>query len=86
MKYGSITIGTPEGKMALRSGEVSLVRPKTCLAAGKMLATVFFNWKARLLIDFLHERLTVDDTHYYQLLDSAKPPTGINDATSTSEM
>ena len=36
------------------------------------LRTVFFDFKGVILIDFLHERQTVNATYYSQLLDNAK--------------
>lgn len=67
---------TPESKMASmewrRKEEPCPVKMKTRPSAGKVLATVFFDWKGVLLVDFLHERRTINAAYYCQLLDSAK--------------
>lgn len=67
---------TPESKQASmewrRKNESAPVKAKTRLSAGKVLATVFFDFKGVLLIDFLHERRTVNAAYYCQLLDNAR--------------
>lgn len=67
---------TPESKMASmewrRKDETRPVKAKTRLSAGKVLATIFFDCKGVLLIDFLHERRTVNAAYYCQLLEQAK--------------
>jgi len=42
------------------------------LSAGKVLTTIFWDWKGVLLIDFLHEHHTVNAAYYCQLLDNVK--------------
>lgn len=67
---------TPESKMASkewrRKDEACPVKAKTRLSAGKVLATVFWDYRGVLLIDFLHERRTVNAAYYCQLLESSK--------------
>ena len=45
---------------------------KTRLSAGKVLATVFWDSRGMLLIDFLHDRKTVNAAYYCQLLDDVR--------------
>jgi len=67
---------TPESKTASmewqRRGEHCPVKAKTRLSAGKVLTTIFWDWKGILLVDFLHERRTVNAVYYCQLLDNVK--------------
>lgn len=67
---------TPESKQASkewrRKNECAPVKAKSRLSAGKILATVFFDFKGVLIIDFLHERRTVNAAYYSQLLDHTK--------------
>lgn len=67
---------TPESKQASkewrRKGEGAPIKAKTRLSAGKVLATVFWDFKGVLLVDFLHERRTVNSEYYCQLLNQAK--------------
>lgn len=67
---------TPESKMASKEwrkkDEACPVKAKSRLSAGKVLATVFFDWRGVLHIDFLHDRRTVNAAYYCQLLESVK--------------
>jgi histone-lysine N-methyltransferase SETMAR len=42
------------------------------LSAGKVLTTIFWDWKGVLLVDFLHEHRTVNAAYHCQLLDNVK--------------
>jgi histone-lysine N-methyltransferase SETMAR len=55
-----------------RRGEHCPVKAETRLSAGKVLTTIFWDWKGVLLVDFLHERHTVNAAYYCQLLDNVK--------------
>lgn len=44
------------------------VKAKTRLSARKMLATTFWDSAGVLLIEFLHDRRTVNTTYYYKIL------------------
>lgn len=48
------------------------VEAKTCLSAGEILATIFFNFRGILRIDFLHDPRTVSTAYYCQFLRPAK--------------
>ncbi|XP_026316211.1 histone-lysine N-methyltransferase SETMAR-like [Hyposmocoma kahamanoa] len=67
---------TPKSKMASkewrRKDEGCPVKAKTRLSAEKVLATIFFDSRRVLLIDFLHDQRTVNATYYCQVLQSAK--------------
>lgn len=67
---------TPESKQASmkwrRKGETAPVNAKTRLSAGKVLATVFFDYRGVLLIDFLHERRTINAAYYCELLTQVR--------------
>ena len=67
---------TPESKQASmewrRKGETAPVKAKTRLSAGKVLATVFFDYRGVLLIDFLHERRTINAAYYCELLTQVR--------------
>lgn len=67
---------TPESKMASkewrRKDEGCPVKAKTRPSAGKVLATVFFDSRGILLIDFLHDQRTVNAVYYSELLQSTK--------------
>lgn len=67
---------TPESKRASmewrKKGEENPVKAKTRLSAGKVLATVFWDWRGVLLVDFLHGRQTINATYYCGLLDQVK--------------
>lgn len=54
------------------SGEGAPVKAKTRLSAGKVLATVFWDSRGVLLIDFLHVRKTVNAAYYCQLLGDVR--------------
>lgn len=67
---------TPESKQASmewrKKEEAAPVKAKTRLSAGKVLSTVFWDYRGVLHVDFLHERRTVNAEYYCQLLDEAK--------------
>lgn len=67
---------TPESKQASmewrRKGEGAPVKAKTRLSAGKVLSTVFFDRRGILLIDFLHERRTINAAYYCELLNEVR--------------
>ncbi|XP_060822306.1 histone-lysine N-methyltransferase SETMAR-like [Bombus pascuorum] len=67
---------TPESKQASmewrRKEEAAPVKAKTRLSDGKVLATVFFDRRGVLHIDFLHERRTINAAYYCELLREAK--------------
>lgn len=67
---------TPESKQASmewrKKGESAPVKAKSRLSAGKVLATVFFDFKGVSHIDFLYKRRTVNAAYYCQLLDETK--------------
>jgi hypothetical protein len=65
-------VGIWGGDACFQRGEHCLVKAKTHLLAGKVLTTIFWDWKGILLIDFLHERRTVNALYYCQLLDNVK--------------
>jgi hypothetical protein len=48
------------------------VKAKTRLSAGKVLTTIFWDWKGVLPFDFFHKRHTVNAAYYCQLLDNVK--------------
>jgi len=49
---------------ARKNGEAAPVKAKIHRSAGKVLTTVFWDFKGILLIDFLHERHTVNAAYY----------------------
>jgi hypothetical protein len=55
-----------------RRGEHCPVKAKKRLSAGKVLTTIFWDWKGVLLVDFLHKCRTVNGAYYCQLLDNVK--------------
>ena len=55
-----------------KPGEIAPRKAKTRISAGKVLATFFWNDRAILLVDFLHERRTVNSAYYCQLRDEVK--------------
>ena len=59
---------TPERKRASKEwrgkGEECPVKAKTRLSAGKVMATVFWDFKVVLLVDFHHSRRTVNATYW----------------------
>jgi histone-lysine N-methyltransferase SETMAR len=67
---------TPESKTGSvewqRRGGHCPVKAKMRLSAGKVLTTIFWDWKGVLLVDFLHERCSVNAAYYCQLLDNVK--------------
>ena len=67
---------TPETKRASKEwrgmGEECLVKAKTRLSAGKVMATVFWDFKGVLLVDFLHARRTVNVAYYCNLLEKVR--------------
>lgn len=48
------------------------MKAKIHCSAGKVLTTVFWDFKSILLIDFLHKRHTMNAAYYCQVLDKAK--------------
>lgn len=67
---------TPESKQASmegrEKGEAAPVKAKTRLSDGKVFSTVFFDQQGILLIEFLHERRTINAAYYYELLAEAR--------------
>ena len=67
---------TPETKRASKEwrgkGEECPVKAKMRLSAGKMMATVFWDLKGVLLVDFLHTRRTVNAAYYCGLLEKVR--------------
>lgn len=67
---------TPESKQASmewrKKGETGPVKAKSRLSAGKVLATVFFDQRGLLHLDFLHERRTINATYYCQILTEVR--------------
>ena len=67
---------TPEMKRASKEwrgkGEECPVKAKMRLSAGKMMATVFWDLKGVLLVDFLHTRRTVNAAYYWNLLEQVR--------------
>jgi hypothetical protein len=67
---------TPESKKASkewrRKEESCPVKAKTRLSAGKVLATVFLDYRGVLEINFLHDQRSVNAAYYCQLLESTK--------------
>lgn len=55
-----------------KKSEATPVKAKSRLSAGKVLATVFFDCKGILLIDFLHERRTINAAYYCDLLTQVR--------------
>jgi histone-lysine N-methyltransferase SETMAR len=55
-----------------RKGENCPVKAKMRLSAGRVLTTIFGDWKGVLLVYFLHEHCTVNAAYYCQLLDNVK--------------
>lgn len=47
-------------------------KAKTQLSAGKVLMTIFRNFRGVLHIDLLHKHCTINPTYYCQLLDKVK--------------
>jgi len=45
---------------------------KTRLSAGKVMATVFWDFKGVLLVDFLHARRTINVAYYCNLLEKVR--------------
>ena len=46
---------TEENIRAVKKGEVAPIKAKMLLSAGKILATVFWDSKGIVFVDFLHE-------------------------------
>lgn len=67
---------TPESKRSSmewrRKNEAGPVKAKTKLSAGKILATVFWDYRGVVFVDFLEERRTINATYYCELLDKVK--------------
>jgi hypothetical protein len=67
---------TPEMKRASKEwrgkGEECPVKAKTRLSTGKVMATVFWDFKGVLLIDFLHAHSTVNAAYYCNLLEKVR--------------
>ena len=67
---------TPEMKTASKEwrgkGEEYPVKAKMRLSAGKVMATVFWDFKGVLLIDFLHARRTINAAYYCDLLEKVR--------------
>lgn len=63
---------TPESKRASmqwkRSGSPPPLKAKTISSAGKVMATVFWDFKGVLFVDFLHGRKTINAQYYSNLL------------------
>ncbi|KAF6198043.1 hypothetical protein GE061_007789 [Apolygus lucorum] len=55
-----------------KKGEMAPVKAKARLSAGKVLATVFWDCRGVLLIDFLHERRTINAEYYCGLLHQVR--------------
>lgn len=55
-----------------KQGEPGPVKAKTRLSAGKLLATVFWDSQGVLLVDFLHDRRTINAAYYCYLLDQVR--------------
>ncbi|XP_029053547.1 uncharacterized protein LOC114881073 isoform X2 [Osmia bicornis bicornis] len=55
-----------------RSGEAAPVKAKTRLSPGKIFATVLWDFRGVLLINFLHESRTINAAYYCQLLAEPK--------------
>jgi len=67
---------TPESKRASkewrRKGEECLVKAKTRLSASKVMATVFWDFKGVLLIDFPYASRTINAAYYCDLLEKVR--------------
>lgn len=67
---------TPESKQASKEwrkkGETAPVKAKSRLSAGKVLATVFFDQRGLLHLDFLHEHKTINAAYYCKLLTEVR--------------
>lgn len=67
---------TPESKQASmewrKKGEPGPVKAKSRLSAGKVLATVFFDQRGLLHLDFLHERRTINAAYYCDILTEVR--------------
>ena len=67
---------TPESKRASmewrRKSEAAPKKAKVKLLAGKVLSTVFWDYRGVVYVDFLTERRTINAQYYCQLLDSVK--------------
>lgn len=67
---------TPESKQASmewrKKGEPGPVKAKSRLSAGKVMATVFFDQRGLLHLDFLHERRTINAAYYCQILTEVR--------------
>ena len=67
---------TPETKRASKQwrgkAEECPVKAKTRLLGGKVMATVFWDLKGVLLVDFLHARRTVNAAYYCDLLEKVR--------------
>ena len=67
---------TPETKGASKEwrgmGEECPVKAKTRFSAGKVMATVVWDFKGVLLVDFLHTRRTVNAAYYCNLLEKVR--------------
>lgn len=55
-----------------KKGETGPVKAKSRLSAGKVLATVFFDQRGLLHLDFLHERRTINAAYYCQILTEVR--------------
>jgi histone-lysine N-methyltransferase SETMAR len=67
---------TPETKRASKEwrgkGDECPVKAKTRFSAGKVMATVFWDFKGVFFVDFLHARRTVNAAYYCDLLEKAR--------------
>jgi len=67
---------TPESKRASKEwrgkDEECPVKAKTQPSAGKVMATVFWDYKGVLHIDFLHDRKTINAAYYCDLLEKVR--------------
>lgn len=67
---------TPESKQASMEwrlkGEPGPVKAKSRLSAGKVLASVFFDQRGLLHLDFLHERRTINAAYYCDILNEVR--------------
>jgi histone-lysine N-methyltransferase SETMAR len=68
---------TPESKQAAstewrKKEEPGLLKAKSRLPAGKVMATVFFDRRGLLHIDFLHERQIINAAYYCDVLSEVR--------------